>query len=72
MELAAGGCLFDLVADAIRLPEAHTRRYFQQLIAALAWCHSQVGWGEGVAGAQRWRDGSSLGVPIAARLTKKA
>lgn len=42
MEAAFGGCLFDLVSDSIRLHERQARLMFQQLIAALAWCHSQV------------------------------
>lgn len=42
MEPAFGGSLFDLVSDSIRLHERHARLLFQQLIAALAWCHSQV------------------------------
>ncbi|KAI7842253.1 hypothetical protein COHA_003894 [Chlorella ohadii] len=41
MEAAFGGCLFDLVSVSIRLKERHARLMFQQLIAALAWCHSQ-------------------------------
>lgn len=41
MEAAFGGCLFDLVSDSIRLHERQARLMFQQLIAALAWCHSQ-------------------------------
>ncbi|PRW60419.1 serine threonine- kinase [Chlorella sorokiniana] len=41
MEAAFGGCLFDFVSDSIRLRERHARLMFQQLIAALAWCHSQ-------------------------------
>ncbi|XP_020083191.1 CBL-interacting protein kinase 16-like [Ananas comosus] len=42
MELVRGGDLFDLVSKHRRgLPEDQARRYFQQLIAAVDFCHSR-------------------------------
>ncbi|KAI4311301.1 hypothetical protein MLD38_036206 [Melastoma candidum] len=39
MELATGGELFSKVTRRGRLPEGNARRYFQQLVAALRFCH---------------------------------
>lgn len=50
LEYAPGGTLFDLVERNIRLREEQAALYFRQLVAALAWCHSQVG-----GGRWRWR-----------------
>ncbi|RLN21763.1 hypothetical protein C2845_PM07G23670 [Panicum miliaceum] len=41
MEYAAGGELFDRLAQSTRLPEPVARRYFQQLIRAIEFCHSR-------------------------------
>ncbi|XP_020221995.1 CBL-interacting serine/threonine-protein kinase 7 [Cajanus cajan] len=39
VELAAGGELFSRISRRGRLPEATARRYFQQLVSALRFCH---------------------------------
>jgi 5'-AMP-activated protein kinase catalytic alpha subunit len=39
MELVEGGELFDVVAEKGRLSEDETRKYFQQLIVAVRYCH---------------------------------
>ncbi|WVZ68751.1 hypothetical protein U9M48_017651 [Paspalum notatum var. saurae] len=41
MEYAGGGELFARLAQSTRLPEPVARRYFQQLITAVAFCHSR-------------------------------
>ncbi|KAI0497306.1 hypothetical protein KFK09_020529 [Dendrobium nobile] len=41
LDLAKGGELFDRVSNAGQLPENLCRRYFQQLIAAVSYCHSR-------------------------------
>ncbi|KAH6831200.1 CBL-interacting protein kinase 5 [Perilla frutescens var. hirtella] len=41
MEFAAGGELFSKVAQGAHLGEAAARRYFQQLISAVDFCHSR-------------------------------
>jgi len=41
MEYAAGGELFARLAQSARLPEPVARRYFQQLITAVEFCHSR-------------------------------
>uniref|UniRef100_A0ACD5X0T8 Uncharacterized protein n=1 Tax=Avena sativa TaxID=4498 RepID=A0ACD5X0T8_AVESA len=41
MEYAKGGELFDKVAKSGKLTEAAAHRYFQQLISAVDYCHSQ-------------------------------
>ncbi|KAL5988812.1 CBL-interacting serine/threonine-protein kinase 7 [Asimina triloba] len=40
MDHVCGGDLFSLVSRRGRLPEAVARRYFQQLVAALRFCHA--------------------------------
>ncbi|KAG0466342.1 hypothetical protein HPP92_017922 [Vanilla planifolia] len=40
MEYAKGGELFALIARG-RLPEEHSRRFFHQLVSAVAFCHSR-------------------------------
>ncbi|RLM54426.1 hypothetical protein C2845_PM10G00970 [Panicum miliaceum] len=42
MELAESGQLYDHVAVRERLPEAPARRLFQQLVAAVAYCHRSM------------------------------
>ncbi|RLN34972.1 hypothetical protein C2845_PM03G20640 [Panicum miliaceum] len=42
MELAEAGQLYDHVAVRERLPEAPARRLFQQLVAAVAYCHRSM------------------------------
>ncbi|XP_009788220.1 CBL-interacting serine/threonine-protein kinase 24 isoform X1 [Nicotiana tabacum] len=41
MEFVTGGELFDKIVHQVRLPEKEARRYFQQLIDAVAHCHSK-------------------------------
>ncbi|CAO2178184.1 unnamed protein product [Urochloa humidicola] len=41
MEYAAGGELFARLAQSPRLPEPVARRYFQQLVTAVEFCHSR-------------------------------
>lgn len=41
LELVTGGELFDRIVQAKNFPEAVARRYFQQLICGVAYCHSQ-------------------------------
>jgi len=41
MELASGGELFDKIVTARRFDERTARCYFQQLISAVAYCHSR-------------------------------
>ncbi|MBA0747446.1 hypothetical protein Gogos_004359 [Gossypium gossypioides] len=41
LEFISGGELFDKIVDCGRLPENECRRYFQQLIDAVAHCHSK-------------------------------
>ncbi|XP_057968084.1 CBL-interacting serine/threonine-protein kinase 24-like isoform X3 [Malania oleifera] len=41
LELVNGGELFDKIGHQRRLPENESRRYFQQLIDAVAHCHSK-------------------------------
>ncbi|PUZ54691.1 hypothetical protein GQ55_5G151700 [Panicum hallii var. hallii] len=41
MEYAGGGELFERLAQSTRLPEPVARRYFQQLITAVEFCHSR-------------------------------
>eukprot|EP01059_Diplonema_ambulator_P015306 TRINITY_DN26406_c0_g1_i1.p1 TRINITY_DN26406_c0_g1~~TRINITY_DN26406_c0_g1_i1.p1 ORF type:complete len:705 (+),score=264.17 TRINITY_DN26406_c0_g1_i1:59-2116(+) len=41
MELAPNGELFDQIVAVSRFTESTARRYFQQLIAAVRYCHSQ-------------------------------
>nr|QSH71625.1 CBL-interacting protein kinase [Hedychium coronarium] len=41
LELAAGGELFDKIVHQRRLSENESRRYFQQLIDAVDYCHSK-------------------------------
>ncbi|KAJ1285489.1 hypothetical protein BS78_03G282900 [Paspalum vaginatum] len=41
MEYASGGELFTRLAQSTRLPEPVARRYFQQLITAVEFCHSR-------------------------------
>lgn len=41
MEFVTGGELFDKIVHQVRLPEKEARRYFQQLIDAIAHCHSK-------------------------------
>lgn len=43
LEYAPAGTLFDLVQRCGRLAEPQAAPLFGQLVAALAWCHSQVG-----------------------------
>jgi len=40
LELVTGGELFDKIVKAKRFPEQVARRYFQQLISAMDYCHS--------------------------------
>ena len=40
MELVEGGELFDMVADKGRLTEDEARKYFQQLVVAIKYCHA--------------------------------
>lgn len=40
MELAEGGELFDMVINSNKFSESVARKYFQQLISALHYCHS--------------------------------
>lgn len=40
MELVEGGELFDMVADQGRLPEDVARKYFQQLLVSVRYCHA--------------------------------
>ena len=42
MEYAAGGELFDQIFKAGRLSEDEARLFFQQLISAVSYCHSEV------------------------------
>ncbi|OIW07729.1 hypothetical protein TanjilG_11856 [Lupinus angustifolius] len=39
VEFAEGGELFSKIARHGKLPEPHARRYFQQLVSALCYCH---------------------------------
>ncbi|KAK8535155.1 hypothetical protein V6N12_056685 [Hibiscus sabdariffa] len=41
LEFVSGGELFDKIVHRVRLPENECRRYFQQLIDAVAHCHSK-------------------------------
>ncbi|XWS27014.1 hypothetical protein CRYUN_Cryun26dG0079600 [Craigia yunnanensis] len=41
LEFVSGGELFDKIVHPGRLPENECRRYFQQLIDAVAYCHSK-------------------------------
>nr|ACQ83479.1 CBL-interacting protein kinase 07 [Physcomitrium patens] len=41
LEFVSGGELLDTIAHKGRLSEGHSRRYFQQLIDAVAYCHSK-------------------------------
>ncbi|XVF48082.1 hypothetical protein PTKIN_Ptkin03bG0162500 [Pterospermum kingtungense] len=41
LEFVSGGELYDKIVDRGRLPENECRRYFQQLIDAVAHCHSK-------------------------------
>ncbi|KAL1200068.1 CBL-interacting serine/threonine-protein kinase 4 [Cardamine amara subsp. amara] len=41
MELAPGGDLFDKLIDSGSFTEPEARRYFQQLLSALSFCHSE-------------------------------
>lgn len=41
MDLVTGGELFDAVAEAGRLPEVRSRRYFQQLVDGIQYCHTR-------------------------------
>jgi serine/threonine protein kinase len=40
MEYVEGGELFDYIVQRGKLPEAEARAYFQQIISAVAYCHS--------------------------------
>lgn len=42
MEYAAGGELFNMIATKGRFTEDVARYYFQQLVAGVEYCHSQV------------------------------
>ena len=42
MEYASGGDMFQLVVNNKGLPENNARWYFQQLIAAVDYCHKMV------------------------------
>ncbi|KAK8654980.1 hypothetical protein V6N13_107573 [Hibiscus sabdariffa] len=41
LEFVSGGELFDKIVHRVRLPENECRKYFQQLIDAVAHCHSK-------------------------------
>ncbi|XLR23520.1 hypothetical protein S83_051420, partial [Arachis hypogaea] len=41
LELVTGGELFDKIASQGRLKEDEARKYFQQLICAVDYCHSR-------------------------------
>ncbi|QHO41195.1 CBL-interacting serine/threonine-protein kinase [Arachis hypogaea] len=41
LEFVTGGELFDKIASSGRLKEEEARRYFQQLICAVDYCHSR-------------------------------
>ncbi|PKA46759.1 CBL-interacting protein kinase 24 [Apostasia shenzhenica] len=41
LEFVTGGELFDKIVDQGKLPENETRRYFQQLIDAVDYCHTE-------------------------------
>lgn len=41
MELVTGGELFDKIVAATKFSESVARRYFQQLVIAIEYCHSQ-------------------------------
>lgn len=41
MELVSGGELYDVIVRSRRLSESASRRYFQQIVDALVYCHSR-------------------------------
>jgi 5'-AMP-activated protein kinase catalytic alpha subunit len=44
MEYVSGGELFDFLVEKGRLAESDARRFFQQIIVGLAFCHKRKIW----------------------------
>ena len=55
MEYASGGDMFQLVVNNKGLPENNARWYFQQLIAAVDYCHKMVSFQKPGSVTSLWR-----------------